>query len=137
MRSGWLKVVTILARVLPPAARQRVLDRVVPPLAGVTVLAFAAGSSSVPRVTSIGHPLRWVVLVALLAAAALWSGRRALHPQALLAAAALVGLAALSTAWSVEPKTSFERAVSLGLLFLTCLLLAAAVSGRPQRTAAL
>jgi hypothetical protein len=138
MRSGWLKVVTILARVLPPAARQRVLDRVVPLLAGATVLAFAAGSSSIPRVTSIGHPLRWALLVALLAAAAVWAlPRPSVSWPPLAAAGALVGLAVLSTAWSVEPKTSFERAASLGLLFATCLLLAAAVSGRPDRTAAL
>jgi hypothetical protein len=137
MRSGWLKVATILARALPPAARQRVLDRIVPFLAGATVLAFAAGSSSVPRATSVGHPFRWVLLVALLGAAALRSNWRAIPRTPLVAAAALVGLAALSTAWSVEPRTSFERAVSLGLLFLTCLLLAAAVAGCRHRAEAL
>jgi O-antigen ligase len=138
MRSGWLKVVTILARVLPPAARQRVLDRLVPLLAGATVLAFAAGSSSIPRITSIGHPLRWAVLVALLGATALWALPRPSAPRtSLVAAAALVGLAVLSTAWSVEPRTTLERAGSLGLLFATCLVLAAAAAGRPDRVAAL
>ncbi len=130
-------MVTILARVLPPAARQRLLDRFVPLLAGATVVAFAAGSSSVPRVTSVGHSLRWALLGALLAAAAVWSLPRVRLPRVPLAAAAvLVGLAVLSTAWSVEPRTTFERAVSLGILFATCLLLAAAVAGRPDRAAA-
>jgi O-antigen ligase len=130
-------VVTILARAVPPAARQRVLDRLVPLLAGATVLAFAAGSSSIPRVASAGHPVRWALLVALLAAATIWSKPRFSIRRPGLAAAALVGLALLSTAWSVDPRASFEHAVSLGLLFATCVLLAAAASGRPDRAAAL
>jgi len=129
--------VTILARALRLAARQRVLDRLVPLLAGATVVAFAAGSSSVARVTSVGHPLRWAVLAALLVAAAAWNLPHPTLPRSPLAAAtALVGLAVLSTAWSVSPSTTFERAASLGLLFAACLLLAGAVSGRPERAAA-
>ncbi len=102
------------------------------------MVAFAAGSSSIPRVTSAGHHVRWVVLVALLLAAALWTlPRPALPRRPLVAAAVLVALAALSTAWSVSPRTTFERAASLGILFVTCLLLAAAVSARPDRASAL
>jgi len=102
------------------------------------VVAFAAGSSSIPRVTSVGHPVRWVVLVALLLAAVLWNLPRPALPRSPLAAAAvLVGIAALSTAWSVSPRTTFEHAVSLGILFVACLLLAAAVSARPDRASAL
>jgi O-antigen ligase len=130
--------VIILARVLPPAARQRLLDRLVPLLAGTTVVAFAAGSSSIPRVTSAAHPVRWVVLAALLVAAAAWSFPRPALPRGpVAAAAALVGLAILSAAWSVEPRTSLERGVSLGLLFATCALLAAGAAGRPGRASAL
>jgi hypothetical protein len=118
------------------AARQRILDRSVPLLGGATVVAFAAGSSSVPRVASAAHPVRWVVLAALLFAAVLWSRpRRGLARAPLAAAAVLVGIAALSTAWSVEPRPAFEHAVSLGLLFAACLLVAASVSGRPDRAA--
>lgn len=105
-----------------------------PTLVGATVVAFAAGSSSIPHVTRAGHSLRWVLLVVLLAAAAAWCLPRVAIPRApLVAATALVALSALSTAWSVEPRTTFERAVSLGLLFAAALLVAAAASGRPDR----
>jgi O-antigen ligase len=101
------------------------------------VVAAAAGSSSLPGVIRIGHAARWVVLVALLCAAGAWALPR-LRPSAppLVAAAALVGLAVLSTLWSVEPRTTFEKAVSLGLLFATCVLVATAAAGRPDRVAA-
>lgn len=128
---------TILARVLSPAARQRVLDRLVPFLAAAAVVAFAMGSSSVPEITRVGHSLRWAVLALLLVAAALWNtSSPRVRAAAVGAAAALVGLAVLSSAWSVEPRTSFERGVSLGLLFCTCLLLANAAAGRPDRVVA-
>lgn len=137
MRSGCVKAPTILARVLAAAPRQLLLDRLVPLLAGLMVLAAAAGSSSVPRLTRIGHGARWGVLVALLLAAAAWSLPRVRVPRrATLAAAALVGLAILSAAWSVEPRTSFERGASLGLLFATCSFVAAAVRRRTERAAA-
>jgi O-Antigen ligase len=103
-----------------------------PVLVAATVIAFAAGSSSVPAVLRVGHPVRWLVLLALLAAAA-WRAPLDRVPRGPAAAAAgLVGLAALSSAWSVAPKTTFARAVSLGLLFAACLLLAA----RPALTRA-
>src|SRR5690348_5999107 len=98
MRSGSRKPASILARVLPVALRRRSLDRVVPLLAGVTVLAFACGSSSVPDVTRIGHGLRWAALGALLVGAGLWCLPRPRVPtRPALAAGALVALAALST----------------------------------------
>lgn len=109
-----------------------------PPLAGATVIAFAAGSSSVPRVTSVAHGVRWAVLAALLLAAALWAlPRPAVRREPAAAAAVLVGLALLSTAWSVERRITVERAVSLGALFCTCLLLVAAVRGRADRARSL
>lgn len=115
-----------------------VLDRLVPVLVAATVLATAAGSSSVPSITRTGSHLRWLLLVALLLAAAAWSlpsWRRVPRPP-LVAAAAFAGLALLSAAWSVEPRTTAERAVSLGLLFATCLALATAALGRPRRAVA-
>lgn len=121
---------------MPAAPRQLPLDRLVPLLVGLAVVATAAGSSSVPDVTRVGHGLRWVLLIVLLLAAALWALPRPQLPlRPLLAAGALVGLAVLSTLWSVEPRTTFERAVSLGLLFATCALLAAASYTRPDRVA--
>jgi hypothetical protein len=89
-------------------------------------------------VTRAGHSLRWALLGLLLVAALLWSLPRLEAPRsAVAAAAALVGIALLSTVWSVEPRTTFERAVSLGILFCTCALLASAARGRPDRVAAL
>lgn len=120
------------------AVAPRQLDRVVPLVVGLTVFAFAAGSSSVNDVLRAGHTLRWVLLVVLLAAGALWSLPRPVPPRgATVAAAVLVALALLSTAWSVEPRTTFERAVSLGVLFATVLVLAAAARGRPDRVTSL
>lgn len=127
---------TILARALERAAPQAVVDRLVPLLVGATVFAFALGSSSVPSLTRIGHPLRWIVLVALLLAAVPWARVEGTMPSGVaMSAAALVGLAVLSTGWSVEPRTTFEKAVSLGLLFAVAGLLALGVRGRPERAA--
>jgi O-antigen ligase len=118
---------------LPSAARQRVLDRLVPLLVCATVVGFAMGSSSVPDVTRVGHSLRWALLALLFVSAALWSGTRARLSGVAIAAAALAALAVLSAAWSVEPRTSFERAASLVLLFATCALIAEGVRGRSDR----
>src|SRR5205814_1028627 len=74
------------------------------------------------------------VLGALLAVAGLAHLRRRALPRlnpAAWAAAALVVLALASAAWSVEPRLSVERAVSLGLLFLACMLVGALA--RPER----
>jgi O-antigen ligase len=127
--------VTILACALERAARQAVLDRLVPLLVGV--VGFAAGSSSVPRALNVGHPLRWVLLAALVVAAGAWGMpvRRPTRPD-IVAAVGLLAVALLSTAWSVEPRTTFERACSLVLLFAACALLAEAVRGRPDRARA-
>jgi O-antigen ligase len=93
------------------------------------VLAFACGSSSVPTVTRVGHSARWAILAVLLAAAFLVQVRRrplpAVFPAA-WAAAAFVVLALASSTWSVAPRLSIERSISLGLLFLVSLLLAGA-----------
>jgi O-antigen ligase len=104
------------------------VELVIPALAAVTVVAFAAGSSSVTSVTRVGHDARWVLLGLLLVAA----GYRVIATRRLViaaaptaAAAALVGLALVSSAWSVSPRLSVERAVSLGVLFTTAVLLAA------------
>ncbi|MDE3190608.1 MAG: O-antigen ligase family protein [Acidobacteriota bacterium] len=106
-----------------------------PWLVAATVFAFACGSSSVASVTHAGHTARWVLLVLLLAAAAARARlrRRLPTPSAAAAAAvAFVGLALVSAAWSVSPRLSAERAVSLGILFATALLLPAA-EDRPAR----
>ena len=99
------------------------------------MFAFACGSSSVHLVNRIGHPLRWVALVLLLVLAAGWALQRwegALLPRSVLVATcALVSVALVSALWSVAPRVSAEKAVSLGLLLAVCLLLAQACAGRP------
>jgi O-antigen ligase len=117
------------------ASRGRPLELVIPWLAAATVFAFAAGSSSIASATRIGHGARWVLLALLLVAAAAraWGARRlvpAVAPAAI--ATALVGLALVSATWSISPRLSAERAVSLGVLFATALLLGAA-EHRPER----
>ena len=107
----------------------------VPFAAGAAVFAFACGSSSVAAVASTGRPLRWAVLLALLGTSAAWAlERRAERPAAALlvivAAAVFVAVALLSVAWSVAPRTTAGRALSIGVLFATALLIAFAASGR-------
>ncbi|HUZ82081.1 MAG TPA: hypothetical protein VMU73_07525, partial [Gaiellaceae bacterium] len=98
-----------------------------------TVVGFAMGSSSVPEITRVGHSLRWALLALLFVSAAFWSPGRPRFPAGTTAAAAFAGLAILSSAWSVQPRTTFERAASLAILFATCVLLAAGVRGRTDR----
>jgi O-antigen ligase len=92
----------------------------VPPAVAATVFVTALGSSSVTGLTRVGQPLRWLALLALLAlaiAACLDCPRRVrglLRPA--LAAIGVVALALLSAAWSVEPRLTVERAISLALL---------------------
>lgn len=109
---------------------------VVQAAAAVAVCLFACGSSSVPALLHVGHPGRWVALVALLAAAAWWAadGRSPLAVDVGVAAAAVffVLLTAVSAAWSVDPRLTVERAVTLAVLVGTALLVAQAVAGRHE-----
>ncbi len=103
---------------------------------GATVFAFACGSSSVHVVRQIGQPVRWLSLLALLVLAAAWVWDRReglLLPRAVvIATAAFLAVALTSALWSVAPRVSAERAISLGILFAAALLLAQACAGRPR-----
>ena len=91
------------------------------------VLAFTAGSSPIK---AIHHPflhIRWWVLVAVSALAVYAAVQRVQteglpRSRGLLRFGVLVGaflaLTVLSTAWSVTPRSTFEHAVSLGILFV-------------------
>jgi O-antigen ligase len=101
------------------------------------VVAFAAGSGSEPWAKRAGHDARWVVLALVCAAAltdAVWRLRliRSLPSRGLLRFAVLAGsflaLAVVSTAWSVSPRLTFERAGSLGILFVLAAALASATA---------
>jgi hypothetical protein len=105
------------------------------------VVAFAAGSGSEPWVKRVGLDARWVVLVLLCAAALIDATRRfwvarSLPPRGLLRFGLLAGsflaVAAISTAWSVSPRLTFERAGSLAVLFV----LAAAIASSTARDVA-
>lgn len=114
------------------------LDLVVPVLLAATLVAFATGSSSVVGVVHAGHALRWVALLALLAAAAALAGEPAafarLRVTVLAAAIVFLALAVESAVWSVNPRLTLERAATLVVLFATAAALAAACADRPERT---
>lgn len=92
----------------------------------IMVVAFACGSSSLTSVKSFGSQARWVVLIgallgALFVAFQRYRSDRRLPLQGLVRATALpaafLALALLSATWSGAPRLTFERSVSLGLLF--------------------
>jgi hypothetical protein len=110
----------------------------VPFALAVIVVAFACGSSSIASVKRAGLHARWAVLIVGLvvvsaAAWARWSRtRRGPGPGLIrfgLLAAAFLGLAVLSTGWSVAARLTFERAASLGVLFAVGALLAYGLEG--------
>jgi O-antigen ligase len=111
--------------VRPPA--RATLDAAVPLTLAATVFMFACGSSSVDAIFYPSQNLRWVGLAVLFLLALWWAPLdrldRAPALGALGAGALLVGLAALSAAWSVEPRLTLGRAGSLGLLLATAALL--------------
>jgi hypothetical protein len=106
------------------------LDLVVPVLLAVTLVTFAAGSSSVVGIVRAGHAARWVALLALFAAAgglalqrhALWR----LRASVIVATAAFLALAVESAIWSVNPRLTIERSATLVVLLATAAALAAA-----------
>jgi O-Antigen ligase len=102
------------------------------------VVAFATGSGWNPRIKHDALDVRWVVLFVLCGAALVEAVRRywptrSLPPRGLLRftalAACFLGVSFLSTAWSVAPRLTFERAVSLAVLFVFGAALAAATYG--------
>jgi hypothetical protein len=118
---------------LSAAPRRSPLELVVPVVAGATVFAFAAGSSSVAQIVEPARAARWVAVLVLLAVAAAWAlerrNGRQLPPVAVVGPVVFVGLALVSAAWSVTPRLSVERAVSFALLIAAALAVAVAVRG--------
>lgn len=118
---------------MPSPARRIGLEQLVAFVLAGAIFAFACGSSSVARVQDVGRPARWVLLFALLALAAIavLRERRPLRiPISVVAAAlALTLLALVSAAWSVDPRITFERAVTLGVMFTAAAAIAQAYGG--------
>lgn len=90
----------------------------------VTVVAFAAGSSSVAEITRVALRLRWVTLFALAAAAVALVGTRLQERRSLPGLwfvpfpGALVVLAAVSAVWSVDPSLTLRRTASFAVLLV-------------------
>jgi hypothetical protein len=117
------------------------IDRLLGLAVAVTVFAFAWGSSKVIALLVIGRPARWIALGVLCGLALGSAALAERQPRRLWAvfapAAALVALAALSTAWSVAPRLTLERAASLGLLLVAAAALAVGSATRPARVLAI
>lgn len=101
---------------------------VVPVTIALTIFAVACGSSSVSAVNDAGKTLRWIALFLLLGVSVLWAFERierpALRALVLVPAIALLGLAFVSSLWSVDWKLSAARAISVAVLFATAACLA-------------
>ncbi|HEV7565347.1 MAG TPA: O-antigen ligase family protein [Microbacteriaceae bacterium] len=107
-------------------------------LAAVAVISFAAGSSSLASVKHLGHTARWLALFLLCAVALLRAVprlRRNGLPPGLRAvgwlSASFLALCLLSTAWSPDPRLTFARTASLGILFLAAAAIAVAAATDP------
>jgi hypothetical protein len=91
-------------------------------LLAAMVFFFVLGSGSEQRLTSLGHSGRWALLVGVWCVAAyifVFVARRNATdriPVYAVAALALPLLGVVSAAWSVAPKTTVGRALSLALL---------------------
>jgi len=113
---------------MPQLPRRLRPEQLIPFSLAGTVFAFACGSSGVAGVQHVGRPLRWVLLFVLLALVVVVALRdRAplrLPASVIGAAAALALLALVSTAWSVDPRLTFERAATLAVMLVTVAALA-------------
>jgi hypothetical protein len=107
----------------------------------VTIVLVAFGSNWSPAVRSVAQPLWRLSLAALFAASAAYAikavSRRALwdraHAAVYIAAAALLAVAAVSTAWSADPRLTFERTASFALVLGSAGALALASAGDAAR----
>ncbi len=116
--------------------RRLTLDLAVPVILAATIVAFAAGSSSVAAVVRDGRAARWAALLALCLVAAAWVGRPVarIRPAVALSAVGFLTVAVESAAWSVNPRLTIERAATLVVLFATAVALASACAGRLDRS---
>jgi O-antigen ligase len=99
-----------------------------------TVIDIATGSTWSQGVRSVAGPLRWVLLGGLCALSIVYAlavaGPRIPRAAPFWLGAGLLGVVALSTAWSVLPRTTAERAISFGAVVVSAAALAVAVAGR-------
>lgn len=99
---------------------------IVPGLTAAAVVSFAAGSGSVKSIKDLGLHLRWFML-ALLGLVALVEAIPRLRARRIPAGlrsfvwmpVAFIGLCFVSTTWSPQPLLTFERTVTIVMLFGT------------------
>lgn len=112
--------------------RRLSLDLLVPALCAVTLVAFAAGSSSVTGVVHAGRELRWVALFALFLSSAglALRGRTLLRLRVpvIVTGLAFLAIAAESALWSVDPRLTIERAGTFAVLLATAAAIGTAVA---------
>jgi hypothetical protein len=106
----------------------RLLRIISPVVLTATIVVFAAGEGSLTWVIRFGHALKWPMLL-LLDVVALVSlgvaGRKARPDTASWALIGAIGVLALvSSTWSVDPRLTAERAISLVMLFVAAAALA-------------
>jgi O-Antigen ligase len=103
----------------------------------VTVFCVVLGSSSDPELVGPGKKLRWVGLCVLVGVSLVLAARDRRTPisglllWALALGAWLEALGLVSTAWSADPRLTFERAASFALLLTAAGALAFAARSRP------
>jgi O-antigen ligase len=110
------------------------LDAAAPFVVGAAILAAAAGSSIQRGLLNAGMPARWVLIALLFAFACVRAAvaREWSFPPAVASAIALFcGLGLVSTAWSVHPRGTLERAVGEIVVVSALGLLAGCIRGRP------
>jgi hypothetical protein len=97
------------------------------------VTAVLAGGAILSWVSPAAK-IRWGVLAALLALAAIWAWRAREKPldRPLFVAAALVVLTLLSAVWCATPRTTVAHALGFGAVIAVAALLAHATAGRPE-----
>lgn len=127
-------------RTVPRFARfpTSALEWVVSFALAVDVFLTACGSSSVAGISDVGRPGRWLALVALAGSASLlaFRVRHGAPSRDLLSVAApvaaLAALALVSTGYSIEPRLTLERAVTLVFALGAALALGYAAEDLPE-----
>jgi hypothetical protein len=115
------------------AVRRIPLERALQVLLVATVLTAVLAAGAVLDLLPVARRARWVALFALTGAALVYAygARGQWRPRRVhAAAAAFLGLAFASTAWSPAPGLTFARAGALGLVFLAGAGLALGAGGR-------